>query len=441
MLGDFCRFISEKKLFLPEDRVLAAVSGGVDSMVMAELLHLARFNVTVAHVNFGLRGFDSDEDEALVAQWCMERNITFLSRKLPPQSYQREHKTSIQIAARVLRYDWFSTLADQHQFSSILTAHHLDDQVETVLMQLLNGQLVTGVMGIPLVNELVKRPMMFADRNQIMEFALAQNIKWRDDASNNTDAYLRNKIRHHVIPQLKEINPGLTETIEKGVWKARGAFELYRTGLAVTNEKLFFEDTGLTKISKNELVKFKTPDAVLFHLLHSYGFTVDVCRQLTSESLDHIGSVFHSDGFELSVDREFLFVRPLGSAEKHQPVPVSGEGEFILLNQRLTCRFNLPSIDVDPNCACLDSAKLEFPLTWRLWLPGDEFMPLGMQHQKKLSDFLVDEKIPIAVKTGVSVLLSGGRIAWVVGYRISDEFKVSPETERIFRIQKTQILN
>ena len=351
MLGDFCRFISEKKLFLPEDRVLAAVSGGVDSMVMAELLHLARFNVTVAHVNFGLRGVDSDEDEALVAQWCMERNITFLSRKLPPQSYQREHKTSIQIAARALRYEWFSTLADQHQFSSILTAHHLDDQVETVLMQLINGQLVTGVMGIPLVNELVKRPMMFADRNQIMEFALAQNIKWRDDASNNTDAYLRNKIRHHVIPQLKEINPGLTETIEKGVWKARGAFELYRTGLAVTNEKLFFEDAGLTKISKNELVKFKTPDAVLFHLLHSYGFTVDVCRQLTGESLDRIGSVFHSDGFELSVDREFLFVRPLGSAEKHQPVPVSGEGEFILLNQRLTCRFNLPSIDVDPNCA------------------------------------------------------------------------------------------
>jgi tRNA(Ile)-lysidine synthase len=340
-----------------------------------------------------------------------------------------------------LRYDWFNELADQHQFSSILTAHHLDDQVETALMQLINGQLVTGVMGIPLVNDLVKRPMMFTDRNQIMEFALVQNIKWRDDASNNADTYLRNKIRHHVIPQLNEINPGLTETIEKGIWKARGAFELYRTGLAVTHEKLFFEDAGLTKISKNELLKFKTPGAVLFHLLQSYGFTVDVCRQLTGESMGHVGSVFHSEDFELSVDREFLFVRPLSSAGKQKPVTISGEGEFSLLNYRLTCRFDLPSINVDPVCACLDLAKLEFPLTWRLWLPGDEFMPLGMQHQKKLSDFLIDEKVPMAVKPGISVLLSGGRIAWVVGYRISEAFKVSPETKRIFRIQKTRILN
>ena len=441
MLQDFCRFITEKKLFHSGDSVLAAVSGGVDSMVLIELLYRANFNFAVAHVNFELRGLESDGDEAMVSAWCKQREIPFFSRKIPPHQHQFQNNISLQIAARELRYNWFNELAELHNFNSILTAHHLDDQVETILMQLINGQLVTGMLGIPVVNGLVKRPLMFANRKQILEFAIEQKINWREDATNEKDAYIRNKIRHHVLPELKKINPALTETIRKGVWKARGVYELFRKGLDNNYRNLVVPESGFIKIRKDDLLKFKNPDSVLFHLLTDHGFTQDVCRRLVRESITHTGAVFYSENFELSVDREFLIIRQFTAADNLLKVEISDAGAFTLGSQMLTCSFDSPSIDRGSDCACLDLAKLDLPLTWRRWLPGDEFMPLGMSHHKKVSDFLIDEKIPLALKPGVSVLLSGNTVAWVVGFRISELYKISPSTDRIFRIRKTEILN
>lgn len=433
MLEGFRRFVDRKELFSKRGKILAAVSGGLDSMVMANLLKWSGYNFSVAHVNFMLRGNASDGDQALVKQWCAEQGIEFFSTNLDAETHASEKGISIQMSARELRYEWFNALANDHDFTQIATAHHLDDHLETILLQLSSGVGPAAVCGIPLKNGLVVRPMLFTDRKSINDFATEKNITWREDESNREDDYSRNFLRHHVIEPWKRQFPNLLSSLELSTFKSLGMMEIFSEGLVTLKNRLIRPDQhAVGSIVLDELLNFKNPSSVLFHLLSDFGFNRSQCEQML-ESYEHTGAKFFSATKVAWIDRGKILIA--------DPIPVSmerveiiGPGAYAKDGEVIQCtESNTPCNN--PNVASLDLGALHFPLTWRNWEPGDVFIPSGMAGRKKLSDFLVDSKVPAMHKSSVSVVTSGDEIVWVAGFRVSEKYRAKAGTKRIFQME------
>ncbi|MBM3176494.1 MAG: tRNA lysidine(34) synthetase TilS [Bacteroidetes bacterium] len=433
MLEGFRRFAEKKELFSKGGKILAAVSGGLDSMVMVNLLKLAGYEFSVAHVNFMLRGNASDGDQLFVKQWCLENGIPFFSERLDAAKYSGEKGVSIQMSARELRYSWFKTLASEHNFSHIATAHHLDDHLETVLLQLSSGLGPAAVSGIPVKNELVVRPMMFTDRKSIHDFALARNITWREDESNQGDDYARNFLRHQVIEPWKRQHPNLLSSIELSTFKSLGVMEIFFEGLSTLKNRLIrLDQHGVGGIVMEELFEFKNPSSILFHLLSDFGFNRSQCEQML-EFFEHTGARFFSETKVAWIDRgRILIADPLPLSQEQ--VEIVGPGAYAKAGEVIRCTESNTPLNA-PNVASLDLETLRFPLTWRNWEPGDVFVPSGMTGRKKLSDFLVDNKVPVMHKPNVSVVISGDDIVWVAGFRVSEKYRAKADTRKIFQIE------
>lgn len=435
MLKSFHDHIARHQLCKATDKILLAVSGGLDSMVMLKLFHQASYNIAIAHCNFQLRGAESDGDEEFVKEQCHELKIPFYTKRFDTNNHAWENSLSIQLAARELRYTWFDELLTSEKFDYLATAHHLNDSLETVLLNLCRGTGIEGLAGIPLQNKSIIRPLLFASRTEIEEFAASSKISWREDSSNLTDDYQRNFLRHQIIPKLKEINPSLEHTFLSTLEKVRGGVELMKEGHKQLENSFMSKADGKTYVRKAAFQSFRYAAPVLWELIKQYGFNVEQCEEINQSINSQSGKRFLTSTHQLVIDREYLIIWLRQDFWERTEI-LAGQEKLTLGPWILDINESEPVIKSDRTEAVIDLEKLYFPLRWRKWKAGDSFCPLGMDHHKKVSDFLIDQKISIADKDAVTVIESNGEIVWVAGYRIDNRFKITPQTKRAitFRI-------
>lgn len=420
-----------KSLDCLNQRILVAVSGGLDSVVLVHLLKSTGSQLAIAHANFQLRAEESDEDEAFVTRLSRDIGIPLHTRRFDTNNYAMEHGLSIQMAARKLRYEWFDTLMKSAHYERLATGHHLNDNIETVLLHLTRGTGLQGLHGIPERNGYMIRPLLTFTRQELEQYALEKDIRWREDSSNARDDYQRNLIRQQVIPKLKEINPSLEETFKRTLERLHSAGELSKRSLDQFREVHVQQLPHQVRISKTLFSELQFPAPVLLEFIKELGFNLDQCHEMIEVSSGQPGKVFLSSSHQLVVDRDCLIVTS-GKSSYPEVFIEEGQQQAVLAQQVLHFKANvLAEINADQDEASMDLEKLRFPLIWRMWRSGDSFVPLGMQHHKKLSDFLIDNKVSVSDKEQVTVLESGGEIAWVVGYRIDDRYKISESTRRV----------
>lgn len=432
------QFLSHLSLLVdagPKSTVLVAVSGGIDSMVMLHMFRQSNVPFAVAHCNFCLRGDASDEDEQFVESYCEAASIPFYAKRFETLKYAREKKISVQMAARELRYGWFFHLLNEHGFSNVATAHQASDVVETVLLNLLRGSGVSGLSGIPLQNGKIIRPILFATRQQVAQFAIEHKVKWREDESNHEDHYQRNFIRHHVLPSLRELNPAVDSNILNTATRLADSQQIILQFVNAFREQAVEDYENRMEIHLPKLKAIKGSPALLWELLKVYGFAFDTCMEILRDHQP--GKKFLSRTHRVTIDRELLIVDRCETSGQEPIFIQESSFEAAGFGRELTGRLtgHPGVINPDPAVAQLDFDSLIFPLTWRHWREGDQFVPLGMSHHKKVSDFLIDIKTPGPDKEGVTVLLSADEIVWVVGMRIADRAKITPATHRVLDLR------
>ncbi|MFM7851435.1 MAG: tRNA lysidine(34) synthetase TilS, partial [Flammeovirgaceae bacterium] len=407
MMQRFIQYSNQKKLCKSTDKILVAVSGGLDSMVLLHLFQAIGIKPAVAHANFQLRSHESDGDENFVRSYCERHNLHFFSERFDTNNYATTKGISTQMAARELRYQWFQQLVTEHLFDCVATAHHLSDNAETVLLNLIKGAGIDGLMGIDAKNGAISRPLLFATRNEIEIYAATHQLKWREDASNSSDEYQRNFLRHRIIPQLKAINPWVENAIDRSVEKYKGTERLAQIGLE-SWEKLFVEKNGSTvKISKTGIEHLENNG--LYVYLKKFGFNLAQCTNICETISGQPGKKFKSKNWELVVDRGVMILHQLTDITS---ILISELGEeYALGQQKMQTRvLNRVEISRAKKVATLDAEKITLPLVWRKWKAGDAFYPFGMKYRKKLSNFFVDEKFSLADKAVATVVESKGEI-------------------------------
>ena len=445
MLKEFREFIRNEKLGDETSRYLLTVSGGVDSVVMCALFYRCGFSFGIAHCNFGLRGAESDGDEAFVKKLADSYGVPFFRKSFSTGSYARRKKISIQMAARELRYDWLKRLALEKQYDRIATAHHLDDSIETFFINLLRGSGIAGLHGIASRNELIIRPLLFSNKRMIRSFAEKNRLAWREDSSNRTDKYLRNSIRHHLVPSLKKLNVGFEETIAKEFSYLKDAADIFRQFIAEKKKEIVTTDGRNVLLNIRKLQESGYAETILHELLRTYDFTPETTELIAKRLFTTAGKKFFSPTYRLIRDRDFLILSPVtkilkgNRMEQEEEIQIPEEGGlfegvgYSLL--AVTMEGDLSSVnEKNKHTAYLDHAQLAFPLKVRKWQEGDFFRPLGMKGKKKISDFLIDQKVPIHEKEEIRVMLSGNDIVWVLHHRIDNRYKITASTQKILKV-------
>jgi tRNA(Ile)-lysidine synthase len=436
MIQAFNQFISENNLCSPSDKILLAVSGGADSVVMLDLFKKSGFELAVAHCNFKLRGEESDEDEKFVRNKAEEYKSKAFFKSFETKQFAEDNKLSIQEVARILRYNWFNDLCREQGFSKIAVAHHKDDLTETFFINLFRGAGLKGLKGIPVKREKIIRPLLFASRKEIENYAMSRNLQFRSDSSNNSDKYLRNQIRHHLLPLIESLKPGLQKQIESSLQLLKEDHQVLEELLDEKRKKLFVAGEGHQKLAIEEIKGFSSP--MVFYLLSVFGFNRSITDSiLQSIQSGEIGKVFLSATHRLLLDRDFLILEKVaGNAGPDNILIHESDNKIITPLQlefsQLQKEDNF-TIEKEKNVAYFDFNKLSFPLQLRRWMPGDRFTPFGMKGSKLLSDLLIDEKVNLFEKENVWVLLSGEEIIWVVGIRASDKHRITSATGKVFR--------
>lgn len=406
-------------------------------MVLLHLFREAGYTVGVAHGNFGLRGNESDGDEAFVSGYCAKHGVPFFSRRFDTKNYAERHGVSLQMAARELRYRWFDELMVEGHYHWLATAHHLNDNVETVLLRWSHGSGLDQLTGIPRKNERAIRPLLFASREMILAYAREAGVTWREDSTNMATNYQRNFIRHEVVPKLKEINPSLENTFQLTLEKLDGALELMRRGLEQLKDSITRQEGKNFLIDKSLMLLLRHPEFVCYEWLKGIGFDFDRCRQLVASAASgEVGGRFFSITHVAVVDREHIIISPRNTEEFHDVLVEEWQDKAAL--GPWVMHFHIEPgnrISAAADQATIDCSKVKFPLLWRRWKPGDSFRPLGMAKTKKVSDFLVDEQVPLTEKERVTVITSGPDIIWLAGYRVDDRYKVTKDTRTVLSMK------
>ena len=441
MLKFFEKFISDEDLFTSKQKILLAVSGGLDSTVMCHLFHKAGYHFAIAHCNFGLRGKESDGDEAFVKNMANQYNITFYSERFATLEFAKAKKMSVQMAARQLRYDWFEKIRISEGFDYIAVAHHRDDETETFFINLIRGTGIAGLHGIlPKKNKIV-RPLLFATRKDIEAYARKEKLIFREDSSNLSQKYIRNRIRQTIIPALKEMNPSLETTIKNDIERLREVELIFKQAVNEKRKKLIKksrDSKGAETILIAELKKLEPIKTWLYELLNPYNFNIETVNDIILSLGKTSGKQFFSLTHRIIKDRKHLIITSL-PVFQNIPVNISSKTKTISKPVKLKIskivRTNAWKPPADNTIACLDYDQLVFPLKLRKWKTGDSFYPLGMDKKKKLSDFLIDNKVSIPDKEQIYVLESNNEIIWIVGHRIDNRFKITGHTRDIYFIK------
>lgn len=439
MLEPFIAFIKKEQLFKKEQKILLTVSGGVDSIVMCDLFHKAGYSFGIAHCNFKLRGKESEDDKKFVSELAARYNVPFAWKSFDTQPYAEKKKISIQMAARELRYEWMKRYAKDKKYNFIATAHHLDDSIETFFINILRGTGIAGLQGVPLKQGIIIRPLLFANKKMIRDYAEQENLTWREDSSNLTDKYLRNNIRHHLIPSLKKLNAGFEKTITKELSYLKDAADIFKKFIDEKKKEIVVEKGKSILLNIKKLKDSGHAETILHELLRAYDFTPETTELIAQRMYTTAGKKFLSPTYRLIKDRDFLVLTPNPSAKgKSGYLIKEGQGEFKNADLHLKIESmagNLSQVkDKSASVAYFDQALVSFPLRIRKWKPGDSFHPLGMTGKKKLSDFFIDKKLPVNEKESTYVLESDGEIIWVIGHRIDDRYKLLSSTKKILRL-------
>jgi tRNA(Ile)-lysidine synthase len=433
MLEQFLHHIEVNKLFNRTDKILLTISGGLDSMAMLHLFRESGFNIGVAHCNFQLRGEESKGDELLVSSTCVEAGIPFHVKRFDTEQYARASGISIQMAARDLRYNFFDEIASANGYHYVATAHHLNDGIETVLLNLVRGTGIDGLTGIPIKQQNIVRPLLFATREMIMDYASVHRLQWREDSSNASDKYHRNLVRNQIMPLLKKINPGLEQNFQNTIERLKGSALLASLTLRDFETKVVRKEDERISINKKKLKDQSAPVVTLWEITKQYGFNFIQCKDVV-EGEHQTGKIFYSQTHQLTIDRDDIIISTIRQKIEGDLIVEHGIELVIRGDQKLLFEMIGGSdftLNKEVTVAQLDWNRITFPLTWRNWRAGDRFTPLGMASQKKLSDFFIDLKVALPDKEKVTVLESAGEIIWIIGYRISDHFKVTEDSQTV----------
>ena len=420
-------FLVNKKLFL-------AISGGLDSMVMAHLFHQLGYEIALAHCNFQLRGLESFGDQKFVQDFAEANNIPVFITQFDTQAFAKDYKLSTQVAARDLRYNWFYEILDSEKFDYILTAHHADDNIETFLINLSRGTGLEGLTGIPAQNGNIIRPLLIFSRQEIAHYAQESNIQWREDSSNASDKYLRNKIRHDLVPLLKDLNPHFIESFQKTQSYLKEAEAMVEDASIMIYQQVVRQENDEMYFNLNQLKRLPNYKSYLYQWLHEFGFSAwdDVYDLVDSQS----GKQIFSSEFRLLKDRDFLILSPINFQTENEEYFIEKGIKEVNIPLNLTfCKVD--DISVSSNTAIfVDEDKLQFPMVLRRWKEGDNFQPFGMGGKsKKLSKFFKDEKFSLLEKENCWILCSGDTIVWIVGHRQDERFRIHNATQNILKIE------
>jgi tRNA(Ile)-lysidine synthase len=438
MYSKFIKYISENNLIKPHNRVLLTVSGGIDSMVMTHLFVRLNISAGIAHCNFSLRYEESDKDEELVQKYAEEHNIPFFSTRFQTKDFASENGLSVQMAARELRYKWFEEIRRMNGYDSIAVAHNLNDNTETILINLIRGTGIAGMMGIKPSNDRIIRPLLFASRAEIIKYCHKYHIVFREDKSNSDTKYTRNKIRHLVIPVLKEINPSIEMTLSETALRFAGINEIVSEYISALKNTIAKQNGELT-IYDNILLKTHLKNqAILFELFKQFDINSAQVDDLIKVIKGKTGGVLLTRSHKILKNRKEIIVSQKGelNEEIYHIKNITGLKKNTVIASagyiQITTNFKLPT---DSLTACIDSERISFPLIIRKWKPGDFFYPLGMKQRKKLSDFFIDGKFSGFDKEKVFILESAGKIVWIIGIRIDDRFKITSTTTKVLLIK------
>jgi tRNA(Ile)-lysidine synthase len=442
LLSRFTTFISEQKLFDASDHLLLAVSGGVDSVVLCELCSKSGFEFTIAHVNFSLRGAESDRDQQFVEGLATKYQKKILINRFDTQAHAEKNKCSIQVAARSLRYKWFEELTNAEGGPLyILTAHQLDDNVETVLMNFFKGTGIAGLHGIlPRHGKLV-RPLLFARKGELVAFAEEHLLSWVEDSSNQSDQYARNFMRQHIIPEIRQLYPELIGNISSNIDRFREVEMLYQESILRQKKKLVEFRGPEFHIPVMKLKKARPLNTILYEIIRDFGFGPGQVGELIHLLDSETGKYIQSSSHRILKNRQWLIIAPLQDASSKTILIEENENEFemglgkLVLEKLTLAKHGDIKLSASQTIAMLDAAHIHYPMILRHWKQGDYFYPLGMKKKKKVSRFLIDQKLPATEKEKIWVIEVNKKIIWIVGQRIDDRFKITPSTKEILKME------
>lgn len=435
MLDELKQWLNQEIKDYPEAHFILAVSGGIDSAVMAELFYQLKVKFSIAHCNFNLRGKESDKDQIFVEQLGKKLRTKVYVKQFKTQEYATETRQSIQEAARNLRYQWFEELRSELQADFVVIGTHKSDETETVLINLMRGSGIAGIHGVYPIRGPIIRPLMLFTRDDIESFSRNNKLKWRNDSSNDSSKYLRNKLRNEIIPELKKINPDLDNRLAKNTAQIREVEQIVEEEFLKLKPILINKKKHYWEVNKHVLKDQTHPHLHLYHFLKEYGYSIQQCIDVFSNIEGQTGAIYSAGQFDLLNDRHHLL---LARRQSQSNVSYQIEKETTSLTE-LGLRFEIEDssnsvLTPSSNVAMLDCSKLQFPLSVRPWKEGDKMKPLGMKGSKKVSDILIDAKVPLILKPFYHVVESGGDIAWLIGLRISEKFKLTDESKSTYTI-------
>jgi len=432
MLEQFQNHLQSQFPFLQEKKLLIATSGGLDSMVLVHLLKQLPYHIAIAHCNFQLRGIESFEDQKFVQEYANQQGIPFFTTLFDTKAFAKDYQLSTQVAARELRYNWFYELLETNDYDYILTAHHADDNLETFIINLSRGTGLEGLCGIPAQNEKVIRPLLTYARVEIEAYAGLNQIEWREDSSNASDAYLRNKIRHEIVPILKENLPNILQAFQKTQSHLQEAKAMVEDATIMIYQQVATEKDDDIRFDIQKLKQLPNYGSYLYQWVKEFGFTdwSTIVELLDSQS----GKQVFSKEFRLLKDRDFLILSPRAAAEPEEYFIAKDQQDVNFPLKLSFCKVT----DISPesnSSIFVDEEKLVFPLQIRRWKQGDVFYPFGMKGQsKKISKFFKDEKFSLMDKENSWLLCSENQIVWVIGYRADERFKIEKTTQKLLKI-------